>query len=121
MRVSNISYEKAVYNFSPGFDDWKNMSDWENMDRWHLEIVKSLNNMQKEIYGIPVTVIGACTDTEIEVLDLSSYTNIEKIGYHSFANLEKLKKIILPKSVTEICEDAFWSCGELESIILANG
>lgn len=118
LRVSNISYENAVYNFSPGFDDWKNMSDWENMDRWHLEIVKSLNNMQKEIYGIPVTVIGACTDTEIEVLDLSSYTNIEKIGYYSFANLEKLKKIILPKSVTEICEDAFWSCGELESINL---
>lgn len=118
LRVSNISYENAVYNFSSGFDDWINMSDWENMDRWHLEIVKSLNDMQKEIYGIPVTVIGegVCTDTEIEVLDLSSYTNIEKIGYHSFANLEKLKKIILPNSILQIGGECFQGCNALKNI-----
>ena len=118
LRVSNISYENAVYNFSSGFGNRMNMSDWENMDRWHLEIVKSLNNMQKEIYGIPVTLIGegACTDTEIEVLDLSSYTNIEKIGYHSFANLEKLKKIILPNSILQIGSECFQGCNALKNI-----
>ena len=89
-----------------------------------------------DIYGDDVRLLHdmAWQDGNLSVLDLSEanivdggyyyyydyyyYTSKNKIGKYFFCDCDKLSKVILPNSVTEICNCAFQNCKGLSSLEL---
>ena len=57
-------------------------------------------------------------DSGLEILELED--GLEKIGREAFKNT-KIKTVILPKTITELGDSAFYNCTNLESIALNEG
>ena len=57
-------------------------------------------------------------DSGLEILELED--GLEKIGREAFKNT-KIKTVILPKTITELGDSAFYNCTSLESIALNEG
>lgn len=76
---------------------FKMYSDHAELTDYHLETYSELT-IPSSIYGTPVTTI--CS--------------------YAFEYAPYLKQIIIPDTVTQICEDAFFECWDLQSVTILN-
>ena len=66
-----------------------------------------------------VTGIGTCKDTEIYIPGAYEGGSVTAIGEKAFAGCEKVEKIVLPNTITEIGDRAFYDSGLKEFTIPA--
>lgn len=78
---------------------------------------------QRNSDGLGFTVVGIGTNTDTEIVIPETYKDlpVTGIGNSAFANCSSLTSIVIPGSVTMICERAFFSCSSLTSISIPDG
>jgi len=102
------------------------LSDWEKENIEGLTIIGEMNGSDFKI------IRDMATNNKLSFIDLSE-TNIvsggdyyymdystknNEFGYSLFNGCKKLEKIILPKTIVEIGQSAFWYCSNLASLII---
>ena len=68
-----------------------------------------------------VTGIGTCTDTEIYILATYNGLPVKEIGENAFYENTTITSIVIPASVQQIGDRAFFACGKLKSVTIGQG
>ena len=71
----------------------------------------------KKIDGQPVTEIGAYAFTDSSIKEVKLPDSVCSIGVGAFDN-SSIEKFVFPNNVTEVSEDLFFGCTDLESVEL---
>ena len=106
------------------------LSDWEKENIEGLIIIGEMNGSDFKI------IRDMATNNILSFIDLSEtnivsggdyyvisystkyFTKNNEFGYLLLSDCKKLKKIILPKTIVEIDNYAFWSCSNLTSLVI---
>ena len=106
------------------------LSDWEKENIKGLIIIGEMNGSDFKI------IRDMATNNKLSFIDLSEtniisggdyyvisystkyFTKNNEFGYLLLSDCKKLKKIILPKTIVEIGNYAFWGCSNLKSLVI---
>ena len=117
LRVQN---EFTVSNYTLNDYNGTGYNAWICPDCGEAWLARELKSVQKE--GSEEYVTNLCPDCAVvctqsfDVLKIPTDMNIWYIGAEAFKENNNIKKIIIPKSVTQINERAFINCTALEEV-----
>ena len=111
------NYQLSRYN-GVGYNAWECPACHE------IWVESELVSVEKEgtthLYCCPdcnkAGAISVCAKADESILKIPSNMNIMQIGMEAFKDNSNIKKLIIPSSVTEIGERAFYNCTALEEI-----
>ena len=124
--LENKKHSQKTVKISKAGDLSILLLDWEKENIEELSVIEQINGSDFNI------IRDMATNKNLSFIDLSK-TNIvnggdyyyasystknNEFGYSLFNGCEKLKKIILPKTIEEIGEFAFWFCSNLISLVI---
>lgn len=98
----------AKYNYEKDAK-WKNLEELEFVGEKNCS---NVNLSPDKTYKC----IGNDTFTDSKKLKKVSFGNLELIGDRAFKNCTSIEKIIFPKSMKNISEDAFYGCTNLKEV-----
>ena len=130
IQEDSVTIEKKTVNIDIAGKLSNLISDWEKENIEELTIIGEMNGSDFKI------IRDMATNNQLYYIDLSEtnivnggdyydinystkhYTKNDEFGYSLFNGCEKFKKIILPKTIKEIGQCAFWYCSNLKTLVI---